>query len=164
MSRRGRPSRHSPLRIIWFLSAAAPYNVAVPGPGGTTVRNMAGRWRFWTLALLWLPVGIAASALARFGMPADPAMESGDGIAAFMLQAATLAPVAPCGLPLALGCRRLRRLGLDRAAWCLGAVLGSATIAGALSAGLLGAAGVAVCAVILSFPAWALGWWFSRQK
>ena len=82
---------------------------------------------FYLLALLWLPVGVAASALIRgFGVPPEP-------------QALlSLLVVAPAGLPLALACRRLHRKGFRVTAWVAMAVLAVATVAASLVAGLLG--------------------------
>ena len=57
---------------------------------------------FWPLALLWLPTGVAAQAAARFG-------PSGMWGASAPMAVASLAVLAPCGVPLALGCRRLWR-------------------------------------------------------
>ena len=62
--------------------------------------------RFWLLALVWLPAGVVAVTLVRFGTTAGFAMHPAD----LPMAAASLALVAPCGLPLALGCRKLWRL------------------------------------------------------
>ena len=40
----------------------------------------------------------------------------------------SLAAATPCGMPLALGCRRLWRLGYRRGAWWAGVVLGALTV------------------------------------
>ena len=79
------------------------------------------------------------------------------------LSAVSLLPVAPCGLPLALGCRRLWRLGYRSTAWTAGIVLGVVTVAASLVAGLLGPIAIAIYAVILSLPVWAAGWWLNRR-
>lgn len=51
-------------------------------------------------SLVWLPGGIAATAVFRgFGFPAEPQ--------AWL----SLIMIAPCGLPLTLACRRLWRQG-----------------------------------------------------
>jgi len=63
-------------------------------------------------------------------------------------------PGAPCGLPLALGCRRLWRLGYRRDAWTAGVLLGVFTAAATLVAGLLGLIAVAV---------YAASWWLARR-
>ena len=63
------------------------------------------RWRFWAQALLWLPAGMLATAAVR-SLPEHGLPEAG-GVAPAMLlmSAGSLVPVAPCGLPLALGYR-----------------------------------------------------------
>ena len=102
---------------------------------------------FWLLALFWLPAAIALTAAVRFanGLPEDarpgPALLS-------------LAPVTLFGLPLALACRRIWRLGYRRAAWAAGMGLGAVTTVAALFAGLLGPLAVAIAAVLLSLPVW----------
>ena len=73
----------------------------------------------------------------------------------------SLAPLVPCGLPLALGCRRLWRLGYRRGAWIAGISLGAVTVAAALPAGLLGPLAIAVCAVALGAPVWLAWWWLA---
>ena len=97
---------------------------------------------------LWLPAGIAAQAAVRF-----PVVSSGpDGDPHFwpavLTAAGSLVLVAPCGLPLALGCRRLWRLHYRRAAWAAGIGLGAVTVAASLVAGLrrLGRAGAPAAA------------------
>ena len=58
--------------------------------------------------------------------------------------------VAPCGLPLALGCRRL---GYRRAAWTVGdRASDTVTVVASLVAGLLDPVAIAVYAGILSMP------------
>ena len=112
---------------------------------------------FWAPALLWLPAGLVATAVLRFGNePATWAM--------LPLSAVALLPVAPCGLPLALGCRRLWRLGYRSTAWTAAIVLGVVTVAASLVAGLLGPIAIAVYAVILSLPVWVAGWWLNRRS
>ena len=120
--------------------------------------------KFWALALLWLPAGLVATAVVRFS-PGSGAMEE------LMIWPVTLltilvslVPVAPCGLPLALGCRRLWRLGYHQAAWTAGVVLGALTVVGSLPAGLLGPIAIAMCAVVLSLPVWIAVWWLARRS
>lgn len=67
-----------------------------------------------------------------------------------------LAPFLPCGLPLALGCRRLWRLGYRCGAWTSGLALRAVTVAVTLPAGLLGP--IAVGAVLVGLPVWIV-WW-----
>ena len=82
---------------------------------------------------------------------------------AMLTAAGSLLPVAPCDLPLALGCRRLWRLRYKRAAWLAGIGLGAATVAASLVAGLLGPVAITVCAVVLSLPVWGAWWWLARR-
>ena len=114
---------------------------------------------FWPLALLWLPVGVSVQAAVRFGDSAGGFAGPGEVMAAL----GSLAFVAPCGLPLAFGCRRLWRLGYRRAAWTTGIGLGAATVAATLFAGLLGPVAIAVWAVLLSLPAWLAWLWLARR-
>ena len=122
-----------------------------------------GRWRFWALALLWLPAGVVATALVRFGADGGPAAEPGMWLAAVPVMVGSLVPTAPCGLPLALGCRRLWRLGYRRAAWMAGIGLGAVTAAASLLAGLLGPVAIALYAVVLSVPVWIAWYWLVRR-
>ena len=77
--------------------------------------------------------------------------------------AVSLLPVAVCGLPLALGCRRLWWRGYRRGAWLAGTVLGAATVVASLVAGLLGPVAIAVYAVVLSVPVWIAWYWLVRR-
>ena len=110
---------------------------------------------FWPLALLWLPAGVVAQAALRFPPDAWSAALTAD---------ASLAVLAPCGLPLALGCRRLWRLGYRRGAWRTGIAFGAVTVAVTVVAGLFGPEAVAVCAAVLSLPVWAAWWWLARSR
>ncbi len=121
------------------------------------VRGFIERRGFWPLALLWLPAGVLAQAAVRF------APESAVSLPMVLVAVQSLVIVAPCGLPLALGCRRLWRLGYRRAAWTVGIGLGSVTVAVSLVAGLLGPLAVAVGAAVLSLPVWVAGWWLARR-
>ena len=117
---------------------------------------------FWALAVLWLPAGVVAQAAIRFGAEAGApwTRDMGPGL---LMAVGSLALVAPCGLPLALGCRRLWRLGHRRAAWGAGIGLGAVTIAATVVAGLLGPVGIVAYAVVLSFPVWIAWWWLARR-
>ena len=85
------------------------------------------------------------------------------GLLMVPMMVVSLVPVAPCGLPLALGCRRLWRLGYRRAAWTAGIGLGAATVAASLVAGLLGPVAIAVYAAVLSVPVWIAWYWLVRR-
>ncbi len=110
------------------------------------------RWKFWLLALLWLPAGLVLQAAVRFGGLVEPIM-----LPTLLMAAGSLVFVAPCGLPLALGCRRLWRLGYPRAAWGSGIGLGTVTVATSVLAGLLGPVAIVVVALVLSLPVWIAG-------
>ena len=132
-------------------------------PGLVHRYGMDGRgwiWRhgFWPLALLWLPAGIVVQAAVRFGPDAVAAGTLGPWLAAMAMEGLSLAPLVPCGLPLALGCRRIWRLGYRRAAWTGGVGLGAITIPVTVFAGLLGPPAIAVCAIALGVPVW-FAWW-----
>ena len=68
------------------------------------------------------------------------------------------------GLPLALGCRRLWRLGYRQSAWAAGIVLGALTVASSLVAGLLGPIAIAIYAAVISLPVWTAWWWLARRS
>lgn len=127
-------------------------------------RGSFGRLGFWLAALLWLPAGIVATAVVRFGADAWPATEPGAWIAMAVMSLQSLVFVAPCGLPLALACRRLWRLGHGRVAWAAGIGLGTVTVAASLGAGLLGPAGILAFASVLSAPAWIAVWRLARRR
>ena len=111
------------------------------------------------MALLWLPAGTAAQAAVRFGASASAFAGPGEAMAAL----GSLAFLASCGLPLALGCRRLWCLRYRRAAWAAGIGLGVATVPATLFAGLLGPVAIAVWAMLLSLPAWIAWLWLARR-
>ena len=115
---------------------------------------------FYAAALLWLPAGVVASAAVRFG-PGSAA--PGEWPTAIAMAASSLIVAAVCGLPLALACRRLGRLGHPRLVWIAGIVLGIATVAAVLPAGLLGPPGIAIVAVVLSLPVWIAAFWLGRR-
>ena len=117
------------------------------------------RHGFWPLALLWLPVGVVAQAALRFGPSAGAVADGGEAIAAL----GSLAVTVPCGLPLALGCRRLWRLGYRRGAWLAGMTFGVATVLATVVAGLLGPVAIAVGAAVLSLPVWIAWLWLARH-
>ena len=70
---------------------------------GMDGRGWIGRHGFWLLALLWLPAGIVAQAAVRFGPDAVAEGTLGPWLAAMAMEGLSLAPLVPCGLPLALG-------------------------------------------------------------
>ena len=114
------------------------------------------RLGFWLLALLWLPAGVVVQAAARFG--------PGNVAAVMTAEAVSLVPFAPCGLPLAVGCRLLWGLGYRRGAWLAGVGLGTVTVAVSVMAGLLGPVAIVVSAVVLSLPVWIAWWWLGRPR
>ena len=119
-------------------------------------------------ALLRLPAGVAAppdrgrsqAAAVRFGASAGAFAGPGEAMAALEW----LAFLAPCGLPLALGCRRLWRLRYRRAAWTASIGPGAATVPATLFAGLLGPVAIAVRAALLSLPDRIVWLWLARPR
>ena len=122
-------------------------------------RGWIARHGFWPLALLWLPAGVVAQAAVRFGPSAGAFADAGEAMAAL----GSLAVTVPCGLPLALGCRRLRRLGYRRTAWRCWVGLGALTVWATVVAGLLGPVAIAISAAVLSLPAWIAWLWLARR-
>lgn len=117
--------------------------IASQAPGRRPSR--ISRVRFWLAALLWVPIGVAATAVVRgFGLPLEPQ--------AWL----SLLVTAPCGLPLAFAWSALRGLGYPGAAGAVCGVLAVATIVLSLFAGLLGPVAIAAHAIIASLPAWIL--------
>ena len=133
---------------------------------GMDTRELIRRRGFWLLALLWLPAGVMATAAVRFLPGTGGAQPPGVWVMwvmTILMAVLSLVFVAPCGLPLALGCRRLWRLGFRRAAWWAGIGLGAVTVAASLVAGLLGPIAIAVYAAVLSLPVWIAWWWLARR-
>lgn len=120
------------------------------------------RHGFWPLAALWLPAGVVAQAAIRFGAEAGSPWSPDMG-PALLMAAGSLVLVVPCGLPLALGCRRMWRLGHRREAWGAGIGLGAVTIAATVVAGLLGPVAIFAYAVVLSLPVWIASEWLARR-
>ena len=138
------------------------------GNGMEFGQDMAGctrkeRWRFRALALPWLPAGVAAQAMVRFGADTGPPAEPGMWLATAPTMAVSLLPVSPCGLPIALWCRRLWWLGYQRGVWMVGIGLGTATVAASVVAGLLGPIAIALYAVVLSVEVWIAWYWLLRR-
>ena len=115
---------------------------------------------FYAAALLWLPAGVVASVAVRFGSASEA---PGEWLPPTLMAASSLIVPAVCGLPLAFACRRLGRMGHPRWAWIGGAVLGVATVAASLPAGLFGPPGIAVVALLLSLPVWIAVLWLTRR-
>lgn len=73
------------------------------------------------------------------------------------LAALELLLAAPCGLPLALACRRLGRLGYPGPALVAWPALGAVAVAGPLVPLPLG-----VQAILACLPVWLAAWWLTR--
>ena len=131
---------------------------------GMETRELIRRRGFWSLALLWLPAGVMATAVVRFWPGTGGPQPPGLWVMGILMAVPSLVFVAPCGLPLALGCRRLWRLGFRRTAWWTGIGLGAVTVAASLVAGLLGPIAIAVYAAVLSLPVWIAWWWLARRS
>ena len=126
-------------------------------------RVSKGQRGFWLLALCWLPAGVLVQAAVRFLPAMDGVPDPGMWMMAAIVSASSLVVLAPCGLPLALGCRGLWRLGRPRTAWWLGGSLGALTVAGSVFAGLLGPVAIAAFALLASGPVWVAVWWVARH-
>lgn len=127
-----------------------------------TQLNLPGNspYAFWIGSLLWLPVGIMLTAVFRF----PDQLAGPTGWLMLLGGLASLIFVAPCGLPLALACRRLWLFGHREAAWAAMVGLGILTIWATLLAGLLGPIAIAVYAIILSLPVWIAVFILSRRR
>ena len=126
-------------------------------------RGFIRRHGFWPLALLWLPAGVLGTAPVGFGHEAVPSAEPAMWVPMVLMAAPSLIVVAPCGLPLALGCRRLWRLGYHRSAWVASIGTGVVTVMASLVAGLLGPLLILIYAAVLSLPIW-IAWWFLVRR
>ena len=73
------------------------------------------------------------------------------------------AVLSPFGFPLALACRALRRGGHVVSAWITFIVLAPATVWAVLIGGLFGPLGIAIYAIVFSFPAWAVYGFFRHR-
>ena len=122
--------------------------------------TLRSRTLFYAAALLWLPLGVLATAAVRFG-PGSLGPDAWPTAA--LMAASSLIVAAVCGLPLAFACRRLGRLGHPRWAWIGGAALGTATVAASLPAGLFGPPGIAIVAALLSLPVWTAAFLLGRR-
>ena len=147
-----------PAHALLFLHEGAAAIV-----GGMDRKGFIRHRGFWLLALLWLPAGVMATAVVRFG-PGTGSVPPGMWMMAMLMSAGSLVFVAPCGLPLALGCRRVWRLGYHRGAWWAGIGLGAVTVAASLLAGLLGPLAIAVYAAVISLPVWIAWWWLAHRS
>ena len=130
---------------------------------GMNERGSTRRRGFWPLALLWLPVGVVTTTAFHFMLEMTPSEMTGMWLPMVMAAAPSLIVVAPCGLPLALACRRLWWLGFRRAAWGVGVALGTVTVAALLLPGLLGPLAIVVTAVVFSLPVWIAALWLARR-
>ena len=103
-------------------------------------------------------------AAVRFATGAGPSPEPVKWVTVALMSAQSLIYVVPCGLPLAMACRRLSRLGYRRAAWVAGIGLGAVTALASLVAGLLGPVAILIYALVLSVPVWIAAWWLARRN
>lgn len=116
---------------------------------GMSRSQACGHLLFLGPALLWLPTGIVVFTLVRGIVPPRDAN-------AWLQLAAT----APCGLPLALAWRRLRKLRSSAVAIATArlamALLALLTVVAVVIVGLWGPLPMAVVAMVISLPAWAI--------
>ena len=113
---------------------------------GPKIRGLLRRIGFWLAALLWLPVGIALTEGTQ--------SVAGFGTAMTLEGAGWWVLLALCGLPLAMGCRRLRQLGYRHVASIAGVAIGAVTVSAALAGGPLGPVWMAFHTLILGAAVW----------
>ncbi len=107
-------------------------------------------WLFWLPAITWLPAGITLWGMS-YGANEPPAW--------FAILAATI--FAPCGLPLALGCRQIARIGHLRWAWACMIGFGVLTLAGPFVPGIAGLLLTLLLAPALGLAVWAGARWLA---
>ncbi len=117
---------------------------------GRRRKRRIARPGFWIPALLWLPAGMIADEVLRTGSVAHVMRLS---------SLVELPAVAPFGLPLALACRRLGRLGYPGPALLACVALGGAVAV----AGLLVPLPLGVQAILASFLVWVAAWRIARR-
>ena len=100
-------------------------------------------------ALLWLPAGILAVEILRTGSVEQVVTPS---------SLMELPAAVPFGLPLALACRRLGRLGYPGPALLAWVSLGAVSVAGFFVPLPLG-----VQAILVSLPVWLTAWRLGRR-
>ncbi len=97
------------------------------------------------IALLWLPVTIMFSTMARgFSIPLDPEIWL------------SLWPTIFAGLPLAAACWLIYKRGNGRAAIITFLLVGVVTVLAAIIGGLFGPVGIFAYCAVASVPAWAV--------
>ena len=111
-------------------------------------RRRTGWLGFWVPALLWLPAGILAAEVLRTGS-AEHVMRPPSLM--------ELPAVAPFGLPLALACRHMGRLGYPGPALVAWFAFGAAAVAG-----LLGPFDIGVQAILACLPVCLAAWRLAR--
>ena len=120
-----------------------------------------------TLALLDAGAVVAAGRSGGLGVRAvrsGPRVASGPGHRDRLAVHDGVVTRAGRGLPLALGRRRLWRLGYRRGAWMAGVALGTVTTAASVLTGLIGPIAIALCAAVLRAPVWAAWLWLRRRR
>ena len=111
---------------------------------GRSRKRRIARLRLWIPALLWLPAGIVAVEVLRAG--SEEWVTAPSSFVELLL-------IAPFGLPLALACRRLGRLGYPGPALVVWVALGAASVAD-----LLVPLPAGVRAILISLPVWVAVW------